>query len=170
MKKLSKTLFLLLLGTFVVTGSYAQDKKSKTAQIKRLITSQNFVFKPEYAENVAPAQRIFGSYDVEVSKDEFSMYLPSIREYGKYMNPNSGGYNRTTSKFGYAASVNKKGTWRVIITPKADLEERINNRFNENLKVTLTVTADGYTTLAFGSRVYFTGHLEEPTPDSLASN
>lgn len=170
MKKISKILSILLIGIFVVTQSLAQDKESKAAQIKRLITSQNFVFKPEYAETVSPAKRIFGSYDLEVSKDELSIYLPNVNPYEAHMNPNNGGFNATASKFGYVATVNKKGTWRVVMTPQEDLEERISNRFRRNFKLILTVTADGYSTLAFNSRVYFSGHIEEQTLDSLASN
>lgn len=175
MKNLRNILFFLLLGCCAFTVSFgqttpAEKKAAKAAEIKRLITSQNFVFKPEYAETVTPAKKLYGSYDLEVSKDEFSVYLPAVYGFGKYMDPNNGGYNNTTSKFGYVATVNKKGTWRVLITPKDDPTEHLKNRFSPYVKVVLTVTTDGYTTLAFNNRIYFSGHIEEPTPDTLASN
>ncbi|MGF7080644.1 DUF4251 domain-containing protein [Mucilaginibacter sp. UYCu711] len=175
MKKLSKPLSSLLFSLFVVTVSFAQTttaekKTAKAAEIKRLITSQNFVFKPEYAETVTPAKKLYGSYDLEVSKEEFSVYLPAIYRFDQYMNPNEGGYNNTTSKFGYVATVNKKGTWRVLITPKDDPTEHLKNRFSPYVKVILTITPDGYATLAFNDGIYFSGHIEEQTSDSLASN
>lgn len=163
MKKLRKILFLLLLGFGAFTVSFAQATKSekkaaKAAEVKRLVTSQNFIFKPEYNVNVSPEQKLFYDYGLAVSKDTLELYLPSSSTPtgNKY-----GGWNVDSYKFDYSYNADKKGIWHVFIRPKD---------FEADVKFTLTIEPNGSGTLAYFGHIYFTGHIEEPIPDKLASN
>lgn len=163
MKNLLKLVTFIIICLGILPFCYAQtpiadNNAVKAVQIKRLITSQNFVFKPEYAVNVTPEEKLFNDFGLAVSKDILEIYLPG---YYTTTSHNPGGWNVDVVKFDYYSSVDKKGIWHVFITTK-DLQW-------ENVKFTLTLKPDGSGTLAYAGRIYFTGHIE-PISDSLASN
>ncbi|MGF7080643.1 DUF4251 domain-containing protein [Mucilaginibacter sp. UYCu711] len=120
MKSILKLITFMIIWLGTLSYSYAQtpiaDKKAlEAAEVKRLITSQNFLFKPEYAVNVTPETRLFYDFGLAVSKDNLEIYLPT---YTTTTSHNPGGWNEDVVKFDYKSKVDKKGIWHVFITTK----------------------------------------------------
>jgi hypothetical protein len=101
-------------------GWTQQQKKDRKAEIKKMIESQNYVFKAQTALPTAGAIRqLTSDFDLRVSKDTIVSDLPYFgRAYTAPLNPSEGPLEFTTTKFQYTMSNNKKGGWNVTIAPK----------------------------------------------------
>jgi hypothetical protein len=150
--------------------SYAQaakiDKKAaKAAEVKRLMTSNNYVFKANYAVPMSmnPGPLNSANYDVTVNEGKLEVFLPYFgrsfaapRDLG-----NDGGIKLTTTDYAYTSAVNKKGGWDVMIKPK----KTTLNTNSDVQQMRLTVNADGFATMYITSMhrqpITFTGFVEE---------
>ncbi len=113
---------------FIFSGlniAYAQDSKQekkvqKTAEIKQMVNSKNFVFKAQFALPMGGSSfQLTSEYDVRVSKDTVICYLPYFgRAYSAPMNPSEGGIRFTSKDFIYTATNKRKGGWDIVIKPK----------------------------------------------------
>ncbi len=163
-----KVLFTLLFCALSFNLSNAQptkaDKKAaKAADIKRIITSDNYAFKANYVIPMSMSPRALTSdYDVRVTKGKLEVYLPYFgRAYSAPRDLNDGGIKLNTTDFDYKAVERKKGGWDIIIKPK----KTTINTVNDVQILRLDVSTDGYASLQVtsGSRqpISFNGYIEE---------
>lgn len=168
-----KTLRLFCIAAISVLSlnlSYAQaakiDKKAaKAAEVKRLMTSNNYVFKANYAipttMNAGPLNS--ANYDVILNEGKLEVFLPYFgrsfaapRDLG-----NDGGIKLTTTDYAYTSVSNKKGGWDVVIKPKRTTL----NTNSDVQQMKLTVGKDGYATMYITSLhrqpITFNGTIEE---------
>lgn len=165
MKRIGVFVLLLsfILGNTVI---YGQEKKSKkqrreeqAAKIEKLVESQNYVF---IAQRALPMSGrsidLTSSYDLRVSPEEISAYLPFFgRAYVAPMNPTEGGIKFKSDNFDYSAEPAKKGGGRnVRIVPK-DTQQRY--------ELTLRITTSGSATLSVSDpsrqSISFNGYIDE---------
>ena len=159
-------LFLLLAATsisLIPARSYAQDKQDKKAQqqalIRNLVDSQNYVFVAQSATSLGGRTRqLTPDYDLKVSKTTVISSLPYYgRAYTAPMDPSQNGLNFTTKDFVYTAAEGKKGGWDISIKPRDNRDIQ---------QVSLSVSADGYTTLQVISNsrqmMSFYGYIRAP--------
>jgi hypothetical protein len=163
-----KVLFALLICALSFNLSYAQatkaDKKAaKAADIKRIITSNNYAFKANYVIPMSMSPRALTSdYDVRVSNGKLEVYLPYFgRAYAAPRDLNDGGIKLTTTDFDYNAVANKKGGWDITIKPKRTPL----NTVKDVQIMRLNVSNDGYASLQVNSTnrqpISFNGYIEE---------
>ncbi|MFD2146339.1 DUF4251 domain-containing protein [Mucilaginibacter antarcticus] len=149
---------------------YAQaakiDKKAtKAAEVKRIITSNNYVFKANYAIPMSMAAGPLNSanYDVTVNNGQLEVYLPYFgRAFAAPRNLGTdGGIKLNTKDYDYTSVVNKKGGWDISIKPKRT--ELNTNSDVQQMK--LNVGKDGYATMYITSLhrqpITFNGYVEE---------
>jgi hypothetical protein len=105
---------------------WAQNKKDRKAEIKRIVEAQNYVFKAQTALPIAGATRqLTSDFDLQVSKDTIVSDLPYFgRAYTAPLNPSEGPLQFTSTDFQYTVSNNKKGGWNITITPKDRTDPR----------------------------------------------
>lgn len=163
-----KVLFALLICVLSFNLNYAQptkaDKKAaKTADIKRIITSNNYAFKANYVIPMSMSPRALTSdYDVRVSDGKLVVYLPYFGQaYSAPRDLNDGGIKLNTTDFDYSATANKKGGWDIIIKPKRTPL----NTVKDVQIMRLNVSNDGYASLQVNSTnrqpISFNGYIEE---------
>lgn len=168
-----KNIFLLAL-SFTALQSYAQTDKATTAKI---LDAQNYVFvattaNPLNASDINQVMRSMpgfnggggvinltgGSYDLKVTKDSVTAYLPY---YGRSYTPKMGGNDESGIKFKskdftYKNVLRKKGNRLITLVPK-DVKD--------NYSLTLLVTPTGYATLSVTNNtqqpISFNGYLAE---------
>lgn len=135
----------------------ANDKKEdKTAEIKNLVQSKNFVFVAQYANPLGRRNIYLTSvYDVRLSKDTLIADLPYFgRAYVAPMNPSEGGIHFTSTKFTYTVKPKKKGGWDITLMPKDTRDVR---------QMFLNISQDGYASLQVTSNnrqaISFTGNI-----------
>jgi hypothetical protein len=114
----------------------AQDK----AQIKSLIEAKRFVFKVQTVLPTSGSMRqTTGEYDVKLYGDSLISYLPYFgRAYTAPMPGESGGFNFTSTKFGYSIKEKKKGGWEIFLRP---------NDVRDVREYYLSISEKGYATL-----------------------
>jgi hypothetical protein len=163
-----KVFFALLICALSFNLSYAQatkaDKKAaKAADIKRIITSNNYAFKANYVIPMSMSPRALTSdYDVRVSNGKLEVYLPYFgRAYAAPRDLNDGGIKLTTTDFDYNAVATKKGGWDITIKPKRTPL----NTVKDVQIMRLNVSNDGYASLQVNSTnrqpISFNGYIEE---------
>jgi uncharacterized protein DUF4251 len=152
---IQKMLFIVLLTGFSSFSLRAQDK---TAAIKNLVDSGEFIFHAQTAmPSSAPTKQLTSEYDVRLSKNAFVSSLPYFgRAYSAPYGSGDGGFNFTSKDFAYASKPRKKGGWEITIKPKDVTDVR---------EFLLTVSESGYGTLQVMSNnrrpISFTGYVTE---------
>jgi hypothetical protein len=161
---LLKAAVFLLLGAFTTGGLFAQDtptgkKAEKTAKIKSLIDSRNYVFVAQNAYPMSGRMRnLTSDYNVAVSVDSVVSYLPY---FGRAYTSADYGTNRSpldfkTKSFDYTANPGKKDGWSITIKPKDHKSVQSMN---------LTVSSEGYASLQVTSNdrsaISFNGYITE---------
>jgi hypothetical protein len=121
---ISRTLFIVLLSTGLMSNAYAQDSKNekeakKEAEIKSLIDSQHYVFKAEHAYPLGGRSRALTyDYDLRITKETIVCYLPYYGRAYSAAPGESTGMDFTSKEFEYSVKENKKGGWDIVIKPK----------------------------------------------------
>jgi len=136
----------ILFCTLAVT---AQSRKEREAaeieKVKTLLESKNYVFQADYViPQTGNSKSLTFGYDLTVSKDTVTAYLPY---YGRVtlapIDPTDGGVKFTSTSFSYKSTVDKKGSYNIVITPN----ER-NDRGSKDVRyIRLNVGATGYASL-----------------------
>ena len=113
--KIHTSITIVLLSLLVFTTK-AQELDKATVQ--SLIDSGSFVFR---AQTMIPAggnsRHLTASYDVRVTKDSLTTYLPYAGRAYTGVLPGEAGINFNSSEFDYKASFKKK-KWSISIKPK----------------------------------------------------
>jgi hypothetical protein len=166
--KTLKLFCLIAICALSLNSSYAQaakiDKKAaKAAEISRVITSKNYLFKANY---VIPMSMSAGplnaaNYDVTLNQGKLEVYLPYFgRAYSPPRDPSKGGIQLTTTDYDYTSTVNKKGGWDIVIKPKKTTLQTI----TDVQIMRLTVNKDGFATMHITSinrqPITFNGYVE----------
>jgi hypothetical protein len=163
-----KVLFALLICALSFNLSYSQTTKAnkkaaKIADIKRIITSNNYAFKANYVIPMSmPPRSLTSDYDVRVSTGKLEVYLPYFgRAYSAPRDLNDGGIKLNTTNYDYKAVEKKKGGWDITIKPK----KTTINTVGDVQILRLDVSNDGYASLQVtsGNRqpISFNGYIEE---------
>ena len=166
MKRLVFTALLILVA---VSGAvYAQEKKSKKERrqeqaeaIQKMVEAQDYKFVAQRALPMSGRSiHLTSVYDLRVSKDTISAYLPYFgRAYVAPMNPSEGGIKFESKDFDYRLENAKKGGWNAFITIK-DAGRRIS--------MVLNITASGSANLSVNDdtrqSISFNGYIEEQRP------
>lgn len=153
-----KNVWLAIIALICLPGiSWAQQqKKDRKAEIKKIVETQNYVFKAQTALPTAGATRqLTSDYDLWVSQDTIVSDLPYFgRAYTAPLNPSEGPLQFTTTKFQYMVSNNKKGGWNVTITPKdlTDPRELIMTIF-DNGSASVVVNSNNRQPISFNGYV-----------------
>ncbi len=121
-KKIVCLCLLLTIGsciTVIAQDTHKEKHASKVALIKNLVESQHYVF---VAQMVLPmngnTRQLTSEYDVKVSKDTISSYLPYFgRAYSASLNPDDAGIKFVSKDFKYKTTSHKKGVWDIQISP-----------------------------------------------------
>jgi hypothetical protein len=157
-----KVCIVLLFTALSVNNVLAQTpkqarKQKEAADIKKLVESDNYIFKANYAYPMRGGSRYLTSeYDMNVVKDSIITYLPYFgRAYIAPIDPMNGGIHFTSTKFDYNVKQNANGSWLVTIKP-TDV------RYMRQLF--LTISADGSATLQITSDdrdpISFEGYID----------
>ncbi|MES2375809.1 MAG: DUF4251 domain-containing protein [Bacteroidota bacterium] len=163
-----KVLFALFICAVSFNLSYAQTTKAekkaaKAADIKRIITSNNYAFKANYVIPMSMSPRALTSdYDVRVTKGKLEVYLPYFgRAYAAPRDLNDGGIKLNTTDYDYKAVEKKNGGWDITIKPK----KTTINTVGDVQIMRLNVSTDGYASLQVNSTnrqpISFNGYIEE---------
>src|ERR1044072_916077 len=134
----------------------AQNKDEKEAQVKDMVTSQNYVFKAQTAiPTTGRTRQLTTDFDMSISKDSIISYLPYFgRAYMAPVNPSEGPLNFTSTKFDNKVTERKKGGWDVVITPKDHQDTRqMALSIFENGSAALTVISNNRTSIAFNGYI-----------------
>jgi hypothetical protein len=97
------------------------------------------------------------TYDLAVTPDSLKSYLPYYgRAYRASFDNDENGYKFTSKKFTYKTTKRKRGGWDIEMTTKD---------VNDNVRMTLTISENGYATLSIISNnkqsISYNGYLEE---------
>ena len=146
---MKRLVFIVLLMFVAVSGAlYAQEKKSKKERqqeqaemVQKMVEAQDYKFVAQRALPMSGrAIHLTSEYDLRVSKDTISAYLPYFgRAYVAPMNPAEGGIKFESTDFNYRLENAKKGGWNAFITIK-DAGRRI--------EMVLNITASGSANLS----------------------
>lgn len=150
---------LLTLGTCLTVlaqDTHKEKQAIKITHIKNLVESQNFVFIAQMALPMSGNTRqLTSEYDVHVSKDTISSYLPYFgRAYSASLNPDDAGIKFVSKDFEYKSTNRKKGGWDIQIKPT---DTKNVQQFN------FSISEDGYanlqTTLTDKQPISFNGYI-----------
>ena len=163
MKRLVLTVFLMLV--VVSSAMYAQEKKTKkerqqeqAEKVQKMVEAQEYKFVAQRAFPMSGRSiHLTSLYDLRVSKDTISAYLPYFgRAYVAPMNPSEGGIKFESTDFNYRLENAKKGGWIVLISIK-DAKRRI--------EMVLNITASGSANLSVNDdtrqTISFNGNIEK---------
>jgi hypothetical protein len=159
---------IIALCALSLNVSYAQAKKidkkeAKIADVKRIVTSNNFVFKATYVVPMSMSpSALTSNYDVTLNNGKLAVYLPYFgRAYAAPRDPSQGGIKLNTAEFDYTSVANKKGGWDIVIKPKRTTI----NTVGDVQIMRLNVGKDGYATMYVTSTnrqpITFNGYIEE---------
>lgn len=157
---------LSVSSSFAQKPTKAEKKAAKIADVKRLITSGNYVFVADYViPNNMPSRSLTTQYDVTVTPDNLNIWLPYFgRAYAAPRDASDGGIKLKTSDFTNKV-VNKKNNWEITLTPKKSNPPGAQDVRN----LVLDVTSDGYASLRVTSLnrqpISFNGHMEDIKKD-----
>ena len=150
----------VIVSAGVFTSVKAQDSKAdkkaeKAAQVKAMIESQRYVFKPQTALPMrGRTMQLTSEYTVKVSKDTIISDLPYFgRSFTAPIDPSKGGIQFNSTKFDYKVEEIKKG-WQITIKPTdvSDVQQFYFTIFN-NGSATLQVTSTNRTPISFNGSV-----------------
>lgn len=163
-----KFVCITLICAFLCNISFAQksiriEKKAvKAAEIKRLITSGNYVFVPDYAvPNSYAPMALRPTYDVTVTNNQLHIFLPYFGiSYDAPRNNLEGGVKLLASDFTNKI-ISKKNNWEIKLTP-----QNFDATGVQDVKdLTFAINADGDASLRVTAinrqPISFTGHIEE---------
>ena len=162
---LAATLVLSVLALCILpANTKAQDTKkdkeaAKTAIIKNLVDSQNYVFIAQSAMPMSGnVRQLTPDYDLKVSKSAVVCYLPYFgRAYSAPIDPTKGGIQFSSKDFEYTSTPRKKGGWDILIKPKD---------YRDVQQMSLSVSSGGYATLQVLSTnrqsISFSGYIKAP--------
>lgn len=182
---------LLFVGTAMSQTTKADKKAAQIAELKRLVTSKNYIFRATTAQptiiagvqisggSMAPNSianqlnsgmvNLTSSYDVKIANDTLSAYLPYFGQAfsAPYNNTTEGGIKFTTKKFDYTVTEKKNGRLEIVIKPQ-DLNPRAPSDVQRML---LSVSEGGWANLQVilltRQRITFSGRLEEIKPQAV---
>jgi hypothetical protein len=130
-KKISLPLLLLVFSLCWVSNANAQnskqEKKAKQeAEIKKLLDSQNYVFKAQTAFPLgARSRQLNYDYDLRITKEAVVSYLPYYGRAYSAAPGQSNGLDFTTKDFEYTIKENSKNDgWDITIRPKDTQQAR----------------------------------------------
>src|SRR5882762_7771000 len=159
MKKI--LLFLLVASLSQPALLHAQSTKAekqaeKTAAIKSLVDSQNYVFKAQSAMPMSGRTRqLTSDYDLKVTHSQVVSYLPYFgRAYTAPTDPSQGGIQFTSKDFDYSVVARKKGGWDIQIKPKDYRDvQQLSLSISENGYATLQVTSTNRQAISFNGYI-----------------
>jgi len=115
-----------LFAAFLFAGLVIKAQDKSPEEIKKLIESQNYIFK---AEQVFPqsgkSRMLTTDYDLSITIDSIISFLPYFgRSYTASLNPEESGIKFTSTDFEYQ-NTKKKKSWEISIKPKdvSDIQE-----------------------------------------------
>jgi|SRR5882757_1320131 len=162
-QNLLKKAFFLFILAFVSQSPllYAQTTKAdkqaeKTAAIKNLVDSQNYVFKAQSAMPMSGRTRqLTSDYDLKVTHSQVVSYLPYFgRAYTAPIDPSQGGIQFTSKDFDYSVVARKKGGWDIQIKPKDYRDvQQLSLSISENGYATLQVTSTNRQAISFNGYI-----------------
>ena len=135
----------------------AEAQKKSPDEIKKIVESQNYVFKSQWANPQASISRqLTSDYDLTIAGDTVISYLPYFgRAYVAPIDPSEGGIRFTSTKFDYKLSQNGK-SWKVMIKPKdSPRVQQLYLSIFDNGNATLQVVSTDRETISFN------GYVEE---------
>ncbi len=150
-------LFIIALAFAATAEAQSADK---TAAIKNLVDSQNYVFKAQTAIPQSGRSRVLTTdYDLKISKAAVISYLPYFgRAYQAPIDPTQGGIQFTSKDFTYTVTPGKKGGWNVQIKP---------NDYKDVQQMSLSISSAGYASLQVISQnrqaISFNGEIVAPS-------
>lgn len=167
MNTLTRACTLILFTYFIAKTAIAQQTKkqkhdARITSIKNMVDSASYVFKADYAYPLRGTQKnLTSDYDVRVSKDTIIAYLPYYgRAYVAPQDPTEGGIKFTSTKFNYVTEPQKKGGWRVVVTPK----DNNGTDWRDVRQLVFFISSEGYTSLQVTSTnrdpISFNGTVE----------
>lgn len=136
-----KNAFLVFALACSLTAVAQSKDSTKTAAVKALVESQNYIFQPQTMLPMhGPARQLTTDYFMRVTKNKVVSGLPySGRAYVAPMDPAQGGMDFTSTQFEYTVTPGKKGGWEVLIKPKG-LKDGTKQLY-------LSISRDGYASL-----------------------
>lgn len=152
MKVLLKPVYLLL-ALFFFTGMNAQDLDEAT--VKKAVQNKEFTFKAQTAFPMGGnVRQLTPGYDLRVSGDSLSTYLPFFGRAYTAPLPGEGGIKFQSEDFSYKAKAKKKKSWEIIIEPEdtRDVRQMILRVF-ENGHATLMVSSNNRQSISFSGYI-----------------
>jgi len=152
---------LAVMALFVTLscGTIAPNKVQKKEQVRKLLESKVFVFKPQSATPTSGSMiQLTSEYFLKVNKDTLNSYLPyfGVAYQAKFGNTNSP-LEFNSTDFEYSSKVMKNGIYTIDI--------RLNNPNDPN-QLILSVSPSGFADLRVISMnrqaISFYGELSEP--------
>jgi len=127
-------------------ASAQNSKADKKEKIKNMVEGNHYVFEADYAiPQRGGSRQLTDLYDLTISKDSITAYLPYFGR--AYMAPNpgsdEGGIKFTTTNFSYNEKQGKKGGWEISIKPK----DNNMNSWRDVQQMQLDISVDGYASL-----------------------
>jgi hypothetical protein len=121
---LSLLLTIVSFVTVMAQDTRKEKQASKITQVKAWIETCNYDFVAQMALPMSGnARQLTSEYDVQVSKDTITSYLPYFgRAYSASLDPNDAGIKFISKDFIYKTTSRKKGGWDIQIKPK-DVKE-----------------------------------------------
>jgi hypothetical protein len=144
-------------------NSRKERQAAKTAAVKKMIDNANYVFEANYVNPTRGAGRsLTDSYELKVSKDTISAYLPYFgRAYVAPVDPREGAIEFAYTKFDYNITEHKNGGWDIVIKPK----EQDISALKDVQSLRLTISTNGYASLQVISSnrdpISFNGTIEK---------
>lgn len=155
MKSFKHILKTFLFITAVLALEQAGAQKAEAGEIKNLVESGNYTFKPQTVmPSVGGSRFITSEYELLVSKDTLASFLPYFgRAFTAPVNPTEGGIRFTSTSFDSKTENTKKG-WTITIKPEDAHDVR---------QMILFVSRTGYATLQVLSNnrqpISFSGYI-----------
>jgi Domain of unknown function (DUF4251) len=148
--KTTKLIFSFLLTYVLLCSSISYAQKSAD-EIKKLIETQNFVFKATEANPLRGGSRQLSlGYDLTITKGSVIAFLPFYgRARAATMNPADGGIKFTSTNFDYKSEAGKRGM-RITIKPNdASGVQQLFLNIYDNGTATLDVMNTGRDNISF---------------------
>ena len=141
MKKITRILYICLLGLFSAGTTFAQDQAETAALTKIIVDGKNFAFAPTYVVPLTgSSQPLTGGIGLTFNGTELSVTLPYI---GQSYNAGPGTTANSTIQFSsttveYKATEKKNGKMELIFRPK-NLKP---SGSNDPTQLTLSISPD----------------------------
>lgn len=140
-----RTIFIFTLFSFFLFSCKTSDglsKEQKIAQMTEKIEGQTYIFNAQKAlPLVGRSVDISYSYQLKVSKDTISAYLPYFgRAYTAPISNDDAGVKFTSTNFEYSLNPEKNGTWDIKIKINdSQSKYRLSLKIGNSGKATLNV-------------------------------